>query len=67
MCSQIGFVSARSLALARSWAMEDLKRWLARELYIARKQAENGSDFWTGYADALGDVLSVIQDMGVNP
>ncbi|ACS33171.1 hypothetical protein [Thermococcus gammatolerans] len=42
--------------------------WLEREITEAREAAfslkirgENGAEYWTGYADALEDVLKAIQ------
>ena len=42
--------------------------WLEREITEAREAAfsaaarrENGAEYWTGYADALKDVLNAIQ------
>ena len=46
----------------------DIITWLEREITEAREAAfsaavrrENGAEYWTGYADALQDVLRAIQ------
>ena len=46
----------------------DLLTWLEREITEAREAAfsaaarrENGAEYWTGYADALEDLLRKIQ------
>jgi len=45
-----------------------LEEWLEQELAVARKKAfslsirqENGAEYWTGYSDALQDVLNAIR------
>lgn len=62
---------ARERALERAREVEEpptLIDWLEREIAEARETAfslsirqENGAEYWTGYADALEDVLKVIQ------
>ena len=46
----------------------DLLTWLEREIQVAKETAfslslrgENGAEYWTGYADALEDLLTKIQ------
>jgi len=65
----IGFINGKSLELAKRWTTEDLtwqlQKWLAREVNIARnvqRSSENPA-YWEGYADALADVLLVLEDL----
>lgn len=65
----IGFVDGKSLELAKRWTTEDLiwqlQKWLAREINIARnvqRSSENHA-YWEGYADALADVILVLEDL----
>jgi len=57
-----------SLEQARAEEVPDLLTWLEREIAVARDTAfsltlrgENGAEYWTGYADALQDVLNAIK------
>jgi len=68
---KVGFVDGRSLELARMWAIEDfvfeLQQRLAREINVARnaQRSSNGDDekYFEGYADALGDVVLILEDL----
>ena len=68
---KVGFVNGRSLELARMWAIEDfvfeLQQRLAREINVARNAQRSSSDsderYWEGYADALGDVVLILEDL----
>ena len=66
------FVAQEKAKLDKYLKEEDepptLLEWLEREIQEARETAfslsirqENGADYWSGYADALEDVLKVIQ------
>ncbi|NJE06619.1 hypothetical protein E3E36_10825 [Thermococcus sp. M36] len=59
---------ARDRALERAEEPPDIITWLEREIETARETAfslnlrgENGAEYWTGYADALEDLLKKIQ------
>jgi len=67
---KVGFVNGRSLELARMWAIEDfvfeLQQRLAREINVARNAQRSSNDdgkYWEGYADALGDVVLILEDL----
>ncbi|WP_297090885.1 hypothetical protein [Thermococcus sp.] len=52
----------------RAEEVPDIITWLEREIQVARENAfslslrgENGAEYWTGYADALEDVLNAIR------
>ena len=54
--------------LEQAEEVPDLLTWLEREIAVARDNAfslalkrENGAEYWTGYADALKDLLNAIQ------
>ena len=54
--------------LEQAEEVPDLLTWLEREIREARETAfslsvrgENGAEYWTGYADALQDVLNAIR------
>ncbi|MEO2152071.1 MAG: hypothetical protein ABGW50_05385 [Thermococcus sp.] len=54
--------------LERAEEVPDIVTWLEREIAEAREAAyrqfarrEDGAEYWTGYADALEDVLKAIQ------
>lgn len=58
----------RALERARIEEPPTLIDWLEREISEARETAfslsirqENGAEYWTGYADALEDVLNAIR------
>ena len=64
------FVARERAALeqARAEEVPTLLEWLEREISEARETAfslsirqENGAEYWTGYADALEDVLKAIK------
>jgi len=61
-------VRERALEQARAEEVPTLIDWLEREISEARETAfslsirqENGAEYWTGYADALEDVLKAIK------
>jgi len=69
---KVGFVNGRSLELARMWAIEDfvfeLQQRLAREINVARNAQRSADDeetktYFEGYADALGDVVLILEDL----
>jgi len=69
---KVGFVDGRSLELARMWAIEDfvfeLQQRLAREINVARNAQRSADDeetktYFEGYADALGDVILILEDL----
>ena len=54
--------------LEQAEEVPDILTWLEREITEAREAAfsaaarrENGAEYWTGYADALEDLLRKIQ------
>ena len=54
--------------LEQAEEVPDIITWLEREIQVARDTAfslslrgENGAEYWTGYADALEDLLRKIQ------
>lgn len=54
--------------LEQTEEVPDLITWLEREINEAREAAfaamarrENGAEYWTGYADALQDLLNAIR------
>ena len=54
--------------LEQAEEVPDLLTWLEREIQVAKDTAfslsirqENGAEYWTGYADALQDVLNAIR------
>ncbi len=63
------FVARERAALEQARAeVPTLLEWLEREISEARETAfslkirgENGAEYWTGYADALQDVLNAIK------
>ena len=59
---------AKLKSLEQAEEVPDLLTWLEREITEAREAAfsvaarrENGAEYWTGYADALEDLLRKIQ------
>ena len=59
---------ARDRTLEQVEEPPTLLDWLEREIQVARETAfslsirqENGAEYWTGYADALEDLLRKIQ------
>ena len=64
------FVARERAALEQAREVEEvptLLEWLEREIQEARETAfslslrgENGAEYWTGYADALEDVLGAL-------
>ena len=59
---------ARDRVLEQAEEVPDIITWLEREINVARETAfsltlrqENGAEYWTGYADALEDLLKAIQ------
>ena len=59
---------ARWREQARAEEVPDIVTWLEQEIAVARDTAfsltlrqENGAEYWTGYADALEDVLNAIK------
>lgn len=64
----VGFVDAKSLLMAKQYALDDilgeLQLWLAREINAARwAQNKHCSEYFEGYADALGDVIMKIEEL----
>lgn len=65
------FVARERAALEQAREVEEVPtiiEWLEREIAEARETAfsltlrqENGAEYWTGYADALEDLLRKIQ------
>ena len=54
--------------LEQAEEVPDIITWLEQEIQVARDTAfsltlrqENGAEYWTGYADALKDVLNAIR------
>jgi len=54
--------------LEQAEEVPDIITWLEQEIETARETAfsltlrqENGAEYWTGYADALKDVLNAIR------
>ena len=55
-------------SLEQAEEVPDILTWLKREVQVARNaafsataQRKNGAEYWTGYADALEDLLKKIQ------
>ena len=66
--SWVASEKARDRTLEQAEEVPDILTWLEREIQVARDTAfslsirqENGSEYWTGYADALQDVLNAIR------